>query len=139
MMDKNSKRTAYQIVLSKEDEMYLVYIPDFDINTEGYDIANAIEMARDAIGLTGITMEDAGKKIPKPNTKPYKIKKGEFTSYVDIDFVEYRRRVDNRSIKKNCTIPYWLSVKADEAHINYSKVLQEALANLLGVKQNSYS
>ena len=52
---------------------------------------------------------------------------------VDVDFVEYRRRNETRSVKKNCTIPYWLNVEAEKAHINVSRVLQEALMAKLGV------
>ncbi len=32
--------------------------PDLEILTEGKDLQDAIEMARDAIGLTGISMQD---------------------------------------------------------------------------------
>lgn len=34
-----------------------------EILTEGKDYQDAIEMARDAIGLKGITLEDAGKQF----------------------------------------------------------------------------
>ena len=54
---------------------------------------------------------------------------------VDVDFSEYRKRVDNKAVKKNCTIPYWMSVEADKAGVNYSRVLQDALAGILGVKK----
>ena len=52
----------------------MVDIPDFRINTQGKDIAEAIEMARDAIGLMGIDMQDDGEALPEPSsvsdTKP---------------------------------------------------------------------
>ena len=34
------------------------HVPDFNINTQGKNYADAMEMARDAIGLVGIDMED---------------------------------------------------------------------------------
>ena len=37
---------------------FLVCVPDMEILTEGNSFANAIEMARDAIGLAGISMEN---------------------------------------------------------------------------------
>lgn len=46
---------------------------------------------------------------------------------VDIDFDAYRRKADNRAVRKNVTIPNWLNIKAEEMGINFSKVLQEAL------------
>ena len=49
-------KAAYPIVMSKGAERIVVYIPDFNINTQGEDYADAMEMARDAIGLMGIDM-----------------------------------------------------------------------------------
>ena len=85
-------RTAYKIILHPEEKGYTVFIPDFDIGTEGADIADAIYMARDAIGLTGTTQEDLGNPIPKPDTAAYSLQAGEFETYVDIDFIEYRKK-----------------------------------------------
>ena len=90
-------------------------------------------MARDAIGLMGIDMQDDGKEIPIPNSKTYITEKDDIVTLVDVDFMEYRRRVDNRAVKKNCTIPYWLSIEAERAGINYSRILQDALIRVLGV------
>ena len=129
------RRIAYPIVISKEEDGYFVEIPDFDIATQGKDIADAMAMARDAIGLMGIDMEDDGKQLPVPNSVKFEAGVGDIVTLVDVDFVEYRRRVDNKAVKKNCTIPYWLSVEADKAGVNYSRVLQEAIIKLLGVKR----
>ena len=52
---------------------------------------------------------------------------------VDIDFSEYRKRHNNRMVKKNCTIPYYLNVEAEKEGINFSKLLQEALQKKLGL------
>ena len=51
-------RVAYKIILSKAENGYLVTVPDFNCNTRGDDIADAMYMARDVIGLMGITLED---------------------------------------------------------------------------------
>ena len=126
-------RMVYPIIISEENEGYYVYIPDFDISTQGESIADSIMMARDAIGLTGIDMQDEGKEIPVPNSKYYENEDSDIITLVDVDFTEYRKRVDNRAVKKNCTIPYWLNVEAEKAGINYSKILQEALISVLGI------
>ena len=55
---------------------------------------------------------------------------------VDVDLAEYRRQYDNRAVRKNCTVPYWMTVKADEAGLNYSRVLQDAIANILNLNYN---
>ena len=62
---------------------------------------------------------------------------GDTVTLVDVDFTEYRKRVDNKAVKKNCTIPYWMSVEADKAGINYSRVLQDAISNILGVARTT--
>jgi predicted RNase H-like HicB family nuclease len=85
---------------------FLVCVPDMEIVTEGSSFANAIEMARDAIGLAGISMEDNKEVLPVPseqNVAAEKVKKYsddiDFTKgiliYVDIDFTEYRKKFVN--------------------------------------------
>lgn len=127
---------AYPIVLEKEGTSYYVKIPDFDVGTQGDSVAEAMEMARDAIGLMGIDMEDDGKEIPEPYSKEIKPSEDDILTLVDVDFTEYRKKADNRSVKKNCTIPYWMSVAADKAGVNYSRLLQEAIAGFLQTNQN---
>lgn len=127
------QKGAYPVILKREDDGYYVEIPDFDIGTQGDSIADAMEMARDAIGLMGIDMQDDGKELPMPYQSEVKPEKGDIVTLVDVDFSEYRKKVDNRAVKKNCTIPYWMSVAADKAGVNYSRLLQEAIANFLGV------
>ena len=128
-------REVYPIIISKEEIGYFVSIPDFEIATQGENVADAIAMARDAIGLMGIDMQDEGKELPIAYSKSYETNEGDIVTLVDVDFAEYRRRVDNRAVKKNCTIPYWLSVEAEKAGINYSRVLQEAIMSILGLSK----
>ncbi len=129
---------VYPIFIAEHQNVFLVYVPDLDIYTEGNSFLDAMEMARDAIGLKGIDYEDDGKALliasnyeealqkAKNNTDIFDYTKGILTM-VDVDFTEYRRKHDNRMVKKNCTIPYYLNVEAEKLGINFSKVLQEAL------------
>ena len=127
-------KNSYPIVLTKEEKGFTVYIPDFDINTQGKDLTDAIEMARDAIGLMGIDMEDDGKTIPTPSAaSDLTAKSGEFISLVDVDFSEYRRKNEMRVVKKNCTLPSWLCYEAEKANINFSQALQSALKRELRI------
>lgn len=126
-------KEAYPVIITKEKDGYFVSIPDFDIATQGISVIDSIAMARDAIGLMGIDMEDDGKELPKPNSAKFKSDKDDIVTLVDVDFTEYRKKVDNKAVKKNCTIPYWLNVEAEKAGINFSKVLQEALQSVLKI------
>lgn len=120
-------KEAYPVVITKENDGYFASIPDFNIDTQCTSVVNAIAMARDAIGLMGIDLEDDGKEIPKPNSVKVQVGENYTVTLVDVDFTQYYRKVDNRAVKKNCTISYWLNVEAEKSGINFSKVLQEAL------------
>lgn len=127
-------RSAYPVVISKTDDGYFVTIPDFEINTQGEDVADAMVMARDAIELMGITFEDDGKPLPKPGTvKAEKEFDDDIITLVDVDFTAYRKKLDDRAVRKNCTIPYWLNVEAEKSNVNFSRVLQDALMEKLHV------
>ena len=129
-------KQVYPIVLTKDTDGYLVYIPDFDVNTEGCSMAEAIYMARDAIGLMGIDYQDDGKALPVPTDMrsiEATVPDGSTVTLVDVDFDEYRRKHDSRAVRKNLTIPSWLNEEAESAGINFSAVLQEALKNELHI------
>lgn len=139
-------KMVYPVLIAEHEGEYLVYVPDMDIYTEGKSMVNAIEMARDAIGLKGIDLEDDGVTLPASSTREEAIAKAEadteifdyskgVLTLVDIDFSEYRRRVDNRTVRRNVTLPNWLNVEAEKAHLNVSKVLQEALMDRLQVER----
>lgn len=129
--------------LKDEKNTVLIEVPDLEILTEGFGMADAVDMARDAIGLKGICLEDEKKEIPQPRTlEEIDISKGAFAdegvgcvSLVDIDFQEYRRKSDNKTVRRNVTLPNWLNREAEKAHINVSRVLQEALMMRLGVSK----
>ena len=75
-----------------------------EILTEDDTFADVIEMARDAIELAGISMEDNNEGMPissdqeaamkkvKQDTEDIDFSKGILT-YVDVDFSEYRRKL----------------------------------------------
>ena len=128
-------KEAYPIVLTQERDCVLVYVPDFDINTEGKDFADAIFMARDAICMTGLCYEDSGRKLPAASSvRQVAAEHPEGTvSLVDADFTEYRKANDRRAVRRNVSLPYWLNYKADKAGINVSAVLQKALKAELNI------
>ncbi|MCL2767819.1 MAG: type II toxin-antitoxin system HicB family antitoxin [Synergistaceae bacterium] len=109
-------------------------MPDFPLDTQGDDLTEAIEMARDAIGVMGIDMEDDKISLPKPsNPKNVACEAGEFVSMVDIDFTEYRRANERRTVRRNVSLPSWLNVEAEKAGINVSAILQTALKRELQI------
>ena len=49
--------------LKDKKDTVLINVPDMGILTEGFGLSDAIEMARDAIGANGITLQDLGRKF----------------------------------------------------------------------------
>ena len=136
-----SRKETYPVIFTQLDDeknTILVEIPDLGVRTEGYGITNAIEMARDAIGLMAITMDDLGEEIHEPteinlSVSEYSDYGKQYISYVDIDFEEYKRRNDTKAVRRNVTLPNWLNREAEKAHLNVSRILQEALMAKLGL------
>ncbi|MHB8074227.1 type II toxin-antitoxin system HicB family antitoxin [Desulfosporosinus fructosivorans] len=122
---------AYPIVLTPTQTGYVVTVPDLDINTQGKDIAEAIYMARDAIGLWGITEQDDGRKIPEPSSIEPEHESNELVTWVDIDFDKYRKANDMTTMRINVSVPKYLKVLGDEAGVNFSQELQERLKEKL--------
>ena len=135
---KTSMKTAYPVIFTKLSDGYAAHSPDFSLDTQGDDLAEAIEMARDAIGLLGIDMEDEKKPLPEPSAPENVIcTANEFVSMVDIDFSEYRRVSEQRTVRRNVSLPSWLNIEAEKAGINVSAVLQAALKQELQVGESS--
>jgi predicted RNase H-like HicB family nuclease len=128
-------KNIYPIIMSKGEKYIVVYIPDFNINTQGKDYLEAIEMARDAIGIVGIELEDRNEKLPVPTDLCNVAKENadDIVTLVDIDFTAYRRQNDERSVRRNVTLPNWLDYAAEKSGINVSAVLQKALKQELNI------
>src|SRR5699024_3259781 len=98
---------VFPIIITKDDSSdypYFVEIPDIDGMTEGKSIADAMEMAKDYIGT--YSLED---KLPESNTKLPQAKDGATVTLVTVNVSEYKRKHDNKVIKKTITIPNYLN------------------------------
>lgn len=128
-------KAAYPVILTPGEKFVIVYVPDFGINTQGTDYANAMEMARDAIGLMGIDLEDDGEAIPAASAlQSVEVPEDGVVTLVDVDFTEYRRRHEQRTVRRNVSLPAWLDAAAADAGLNVSAVLQAALKAALGTQ-----
>ncbi|MCL2201454.1 MAG: type II toxin-antitoxin system HicB family antitoxin [Oscillospiraceae bacterium] len=131
-------KIAYPIIITKGKKYLIVSIPDCEIDTQGETIVDAIDMARDAISLWCVGQQDAGRPLPPPSEiTALKHNKDDILSLVDVDIDSYRRKLDNRTVRKNLTVPSWLCEQAEEVGINFSGVLQEALKQKLGYKNDA--
>ena len=143
-------KVTYPLIFTDVDTNILIEVPDLGILTESNEegkpkgsMADAITMARDAIGISCIEAEDNGKVVLHPSKMTdIDVSKGTFNedgtsivSLVDVDLATYRRMLDNKTVRRNVTLPNWLNQEAEKSHINVSKVLQEALMARLGVSR----
>ncbi|MBR0038549.1 MAG: type II toxin-antitoxin system HicB family antitoxin [Lachnospiraceae bacterium] len=127
----------YPVIVSKEKNDYIVYVPDLDVNTFGSTFDEAIDMAYDAIGMVYMTREDKNLKIKKPSKIDKYLKdknyKDDIVTHVSIDPVAYRQKNDNISVRRNVTIPGWLDKIVRKNRINVSEFLQNMLRRELRV------
>ena len=136
-------KNVYPVFFTKTNDNVLVEVPDLDILTEGKDMNDAITMARDAIELKCVSMEDDKEEVPNPSDiSELNANNGTFAdegetiiSFVDIDSTEYRKKIDTRTVRRNVALPSWLNYEADQAGVNVSRILQEALMNTLKLER----
>ena len=80
-------------------------------------------------------MEEDNEKIPEPSDlSAVKPGAGEIPVMIEVFMKPYRERMNTRYVKKTLSIPNWLNTAAEEQHINFSAVLQNALKEQLHVQ-----
>ena len=128
---------VYPAVFTPEAGGFSVHFPDVEnCFTEGDDLAEALEMAEDALCMMLYDAEEQGRAISAPSplaALQSQLEPGEFVSLVACDTITYRRLHDNRAVKKTLSIPSWLNDMAERAGINFSGTLQEALKQQLHI------
>jgi len=131
---------VYPAVFAHEDGKTLVSVPDLKgCHTFGENLAEAIEMAQDAVSMVLYHMEKDGVGIPAPSSLEDAMQKysdaygeqGEFANFVCADTDDYRRQHDNRAVNKTVTLPAWLKYQAEQANAPFSKILQDGLKDFL--------
>lgn len=135
-------KKMYPVIFTQTKNCILIEIPDLDIFSEGKDMEEAIEMARDAISLKIVSLEDNWEKVPEATeifmidvSKSAFANEGKsFLSILDVDITEYRRKIDTKPVRRNVSLPGWLNYAAEEAGLNVSRVLQKALMETLGIE-----
>jgi len=128
---------AFTAVFTPEENGVIsVDFPDLQgCSTCGDDMSDAIFMAQDVLNLTLYDMQHDREPIPEASRpQDIIIKDNQFTSIIAVDTEVYRRFYENKSVKKTLTIPMWLNERAEVENINFSRVLQDALKDILHVQ-----
>jgi len=127
---------VYPAILTPEAEGgYSVLFPDLEgCYTQGDDLADALDMAKDVLEFTMYDYELDNKAIPAPSViKNIEPKENQIVSLVSGDTINYSKMYNTKSVKKTLSIPEWLNVKAEEANAPYSQILQQGLKSYLGL------
>lgn len=122
----------------ESDGSYFVKFPDIEgCYTQGDNLYDAYEMAKDVLCLRLYDLEESKEIIPTPSPPDsIKTEHSSFVTLISADTLEYRKFNDNKAIKKTLTIPQWLNIMAEREGINFSQVLQSALKDQLGIHNN---
>lgn len=114
---------------------YIITVPDVSgCVTGGKTLEESMKMVKDALCGCLCVLEDENIK-PEPATSPSDVELdgNSFVALIEADTTKYRSEHDNKAVRKNVSLPAWLNAKAEQAHINCSQVLQEALRERLGI------
>lgn len=131
----NTKYVYPAVFTPEEDGGYSILFPDLEgCFTCGDDLIDGMQMAEDVLALVLYGYEKDAREIPLPSKREgIKLQGKEFVNYVACDTMEYRKRYNNKAVKKTLSIPAWLNERACSMNINFSQVLQEALMKKTGM------
>ncbi len=129
---------VYPVIIRKtEDEEevpYFVKLPDFESATQGVDLADALFMAQDLLCCRILDYEDEGRELPTAsNVDALEREAGDIVTLVAADMNEYRKSIDMTAVRKNVSLPAWMSYEAEKAGLSLSAVLQEGLKRELNI------
>ena len=112
---------------------YCVNFPDVQgAYTSGNDLAEAMEMAQDALCLMLYNHETNGNEISPPTPlKLLEAPKDAVVTLITCDTNYYKRYFANKLVNKTVTIPARLNYEAEQAGINFSMVLRAGLEQTL--------
>lgn len=124
---------TYTAVISEENGTFYAKVPDIDgCITTGKSLSDAINLITDALNLCLVVLEDEGIAPAAPSSQsdiPHDAT--DILTIVQADTIKYRSQTDTKSVRKNVSLPAWMSALADKRGINCSKVLQDALLTVL--------
>lgn len=116
-----------------EEGGFWVSFPDIpECLTQGEDMAQAYEMAVDALGLALTCRKEEHEEIPKASEpENVAVESDSFLVVIEFDMLAYQKSTSARAVKKTLSIPEWLNEKALAMNVNFSQVLQDALLEIV--------
>lgn len=127
----------YVAIFDYAEDGINIYFPDLPGCFSCADnTKEALHNAEEVLGLYMTYYEDEGLEIPEPTPiEKITLKENEKPILVSVWMPLARSEVEVASVKKTLTLPAWLNKLAEEQKINFSKVLQAALKDILKAKR----
>ena len=128
-------KLVYPIILYPMEEHeggYTVEVPDLPgCVTEGHDLADALDMARDAAsGWILDEMED-GRAVPHASNIT-DVKPDEpdgIVSLISLDMDAYAEKYGSKAVRKNVTIPAWLDTFGERNNIKFTVTISADISS----------
>ncbi len=136
---KKQDKYIYPAVFTYEDGYEIaVTFPDLPgCATSGKDDAEALEMAKDALGGHLWCMENDQGKIPIPTRfQDVALENNERAVLVEVYMPVVRLSQENKAVNRTVTLPAWLNAAALANKVNFSQLLQAALIEKLGIQKH---
>ncbi|MDR2177479.1 MAG: type II toxin-antitoxin system HicB family antitoxin [Treponema sp.] len=99
----------------------------------GDDFDHALRMAKEALSLHLYGMEKDGEPLPERTGKIPKTGEGDMVVPVTVYPDMVKDEINNRREKTTVTIPHWLKEAAESEGLNYSRLLETAIKETLGI------
>lgn len=130
---------TYPVVLTYEDNLIYVGIPDLEIDyytayVETLD--EAVKIAKELITLEIMDLEDEKKIIPlasKLDLIKEKLEDNQEIILINLWLPYEKSLVKVEYKKKTLSIPVWLDMLASQKNLNFSQILQKALKKELDI------
>ena len=85
-IEREYSTRTYKVILTPDNNGYMVTVPDFNCNTQGRDKTEALEMARDVIKAMSEVFKEMGKEIPTPNSINVRETSEDVIKYIEVEF-----------------------------------------------------
>ena len=122
----------YPAIFYKDENGYSVVFYDIELATMGDTLEEALIMAEEALtGRISLLLKD-GAALPNP-TAIEDIERPEDAEFVTLIKTDRKYLTQEKSVRKNLTIPAWLAEAAENAGLNFSQELQYALKTRLHI------
>ncbi len=130
-------RYSFISILNMDEDGISIEFPDLPGCLPCADnIDEAVDNAREALGLHLWGMEQDNEIIPEPTPlSEIHCDKNTIPVLIDVFMPPFRDKLNNRFVKKTLSLPAWLADLADKDGVNCSKIFQSALIDYLGVSK----